>query len=90
MRLPLNLTVDFRARFRIRINLRKTMNEKESQSVKSRRDSATRKGLFKRAILAGWAPFLDGFANNGTNLNVLAFYTCAALFWICFSPPSFV
>lgn len=28
--------------------------------------------------------FLDGFANNGANLNVLAFYACAAPFWICF------
>ena len=101
------------------------MNEKEAAKAKSRRDSATRKSLFKRAILAGWAPFslgvlffaalgiwalnlssdeilelkfwlpfirgvrvfapfLDGFANNGANLNVLAFYACAACFWLCF------
>jgi len=101
------------------------MNEKESQSVKSRRDPAARKSLFERAILAGWAPFslgvlffavlgiwslnlspdeilelkfwlpfirgvrvfspfLDDFANNGASLNVLAFYACAAPFWICF------
>lgn len=101
------------------------MNEKESQTAKSRRDPATRKSLFERAILAGWAPFslgviffaalgiwalnlspdeilelkfwlpficgvrvfapfLDDFANNGASLNVLAFYACAAPFWICF------
>ncbi|WP_298945091.1 hypothetical protein [uncultured Campylobacter sp.] len=101
------------------------MNEKESETAKSRRDSAARKGLFERAILAGWAPFslgviffaaleiwalnlspdeivelkfwlpfirgvrvfapfLDDFANNSANLNVLAFYACAAPFWICF------
>ena len=101
------------------------MNEKESQSVKSRRDPAARKSLFERAILASWAPcslgvlffavlgiwslnlspdeilelkfwlpfihgvrvfapFLDDFANNGASLNVLAFYACAAPFWICF------
>ncbi|WP_315509008.1 hypothetical protein [Campylobacter showae] len=28
--------------------------------------------------------FLDGFANNGANLNVLAFYACAAPFWVFF------
>ena len=101
------------------------MNEKESQTAKSRRDPATRKSLFERAILAGWAPFslgvlffaalgiwalnlspdeivelkfwlpfirgvrvfapfLDDFANNGASLNVLAFYACAAPFWVCF------
>lgn len=100
------------------------MNEKEAESAKSRRDPAARKGLFERAILAGWAPFLlgvffaalgiwalnlspdeiaelkfwlpfirgvrvfapflDDFANNGASLNVLAFYACAAPFWICF------
>ena len=101
------------------------MNEKESQSVKSRRDPAARKSLFERAILASWAPFslgvlffavlgiwslnlspdeilelkfwlpfircvrvfapfLDEFTRNGANLNVLAFYACAAPFWICF------
>ena len=101
------------------------MNEKEAAKAKPRRDSATRKGLFERAILAGWAPFslgvlffaalgiwalnlspdeilelkfwlpfirgvrvfapfLDDFANNGASLNVLAFYACAAPFWICF------
>ena len=31
-----------------------------------------------------FAPFLDDFANNGASLNVLAFYACAAPFWICF------
>ena len=31
-----------------------------------------------------FAPFLDDFANNGANLNVIAFYACAAPFWICF------
>ena len=31
-----------------------------------------------------FSPFLDDFANNGANLNVLAFYACAAPFWICF------
>lgn len=31
-----------------------------------------------------FAPFLDDFANNGATLNVLAFYACAAPFWICF------
>ncbi len=101
------------------------MSEKESETAKSRRDSAARKGLFERAILAGWAPFslgviffaalgiwalnlssdeilelkfwlpfirgvrvfapfLDDFANNGATLSVLAFYACAAPFWICF------
>ena len=101
------------------------MNEKEAAKAKSRRDPATRKSLFERAILAGWAPFslgviffaalgiwalnlspddilelkfwlpfirgvrvfapfLDDFANNGASLNVLAFYACAAPFWICF------
>ena len=101
------------------------MNEKESETAKSRCDPAARKSLFERAILAGWAPFslgvivfaalgvwalnlspeeifrsnfwpgfiravrvfapfLDDFANNGASLNVLAFYACAAPFWICF------
>ena len=101
------------------------VNEKEAAKAKSRRDPATRKSLFERAILAGWAPFslgviffaalgiwalnlspddilelkfwlpfirgvrvfapfLDDFANNGASLNVLAFYACAAPFWICF------
>nr|WP_314090695.1 hypothetical protein [uncultured Campylobacter sp.] len=101
------------------------MNEKEAAKAKFGRDPAARKGLFERAILAGWAPFslgvivfaalgvwalnlspneilrsnfwpsfiravrvfapfLDDFANNGVSLNVLAFYTCAAPFWICF------
>ena len=31
-----------------------------------------------------FAPFLNDFANNGASLNVLAFYACAAPFWICF------
>lgn len=101
------------------------MNEKESETAKSRRDFSARKNLFERAILAGWAPFslgviffaalgtwalnlssdeilelkfwlpfirgvrvfapfLDDFANNGANLNVLAFYACAAPFWVFF------
>ena len=101
------------------------MNEKESQTAKSRRDPVAHKGLFERAILAGWAPFslgvlffaalgiwalnlspdeilelkfwlpfirgvrvfapfLDDFTNNGASLNVIAFYACAAPFWICF------
>ena len=101
------------------------MNEKEAAKAKFGRDSAVRKGLFERAILAGWAPFslgvlffaalgvwalnlspdeilrsnfwpgfiravrvfapfLDDFANNGASLNVIAFYACAAPFWICF------
>ena len=101
------------------------MNEKEAAKAKFGRDSAACKGLFERAILAGWAPFslgvlffaalgiwalnlspdeilelkfwlpfihgvrvfapfLDDFTNNGASLNVLAFYACAAPFWICF------
>ena len=101
------------------------MNEKEATKTKFGRDSAARKSLFERAILAGWAPFslgviafaalgvwalnlspdeilelkfwlpficgvrvfapfLDDFARNGASLNVLAFYACAAPFWICF------
>jgi len=101
------------------------MNEKEAAKAKFGRDPATRKSLFERAILAGWAPFslgviffaalgiwalnlsqdeilefkfwlpfirgvrvfapfLDDFANNGASLNVIAFYACAAPFWICF------
>jgi len=31
-----------------------------------------------------FAPFLDEFARNGASLNVLAFYACAACFWLCF------
>ena len=34
------------------------MNEKEASKAKFGRDSAARKSLFERAILAGWAPFL--------------------------------
>ena len=101
------------------------MNEKEAAKAKFGRDSAACKGLFERAILAGWAPFslgvlffaalgiwalnlspdeilelkfwlpfihgvrvfapfLDDFTNNGASLNVIAFYACAAPFWICF------
>ena len=101
------------------------MNEKEAAKAKFGHDSAARKSLFERAILAGWAPFslgvlffaalgvwalnlspdeiaelkfwlpfiravrvfapfLDDFANNGASLNVLAFYACAAPFWVCF------
>ena len=36
------------------------MNEKEAAKVKFGRDPAARKGLFERAILAGWAPFSLG------------------------------
>jgi len=101
------------------------MNEKESETAKSRRDSAARKSLFERVILAGWAPFslgviffaalgiwalnlspneilrsnfwpsfiravrvfapfLDDLAKNGLKIEVVAFYACAAPFWICF------
>ena len=101
------------------------MNEKEAAKVKFGRDPAAHKSLFKRTILAGWAPFslgvlffavlgiwalnlspdeilelkfwppfirgvrvfapfLDEFTRNGASLNVLAFYACAAPFWICF------
>ena len=38
---------------------------------------------FIRAVRV-FAPFLDDFANNGASLNVLAFYACAAPFWVCF------
>ena len=38
---------------------------------------------FIRAVRV-FAPFLDDFARNGANLNVIAFYACAAPFWICF------
>ena len=31
-----------------------------------------------------FAPFLDEFTRNGANLNVIAFYACAAPIWICF------
>jgi hypothetical protein len=101
------------------------MNEKEAAKAKSRRDPATRKSLFERAILAGWAPFslgviafaalgvwalnlspdeilrsnfwpsfiravrvfapfLDDLAKNGLKIEVVAFYACAACFWLCF------
>nr|WP_314788168.1 hypothetical protein [uncultured Campylobacter sp.] len=101
------------------------MNEKESETAKSRCDPAARKGLFERAILAGWAPFslgvivfaalgvwalnlspeeifrsnfwpgfiravrvfapfLDDLAKNGLKIEVVAFYACAACFWLCF------
>ncbi|WP_295148349.1 hypothetical protein [uncultured Campylobacter sp.] len=33
------------------------MNEKEATKTKFGHDSAARKSLFERAILAGWAPF---------------------------------
>ena len=36
-----------------------------------------------------FAPFLDDFANNGASLNVIAFYACAACFWLCFLRPFF-
>ena len=38
---------------------------------------------FIRAVRV-FAPFLDDFAKNGASLNVIAFYACAAPFWICF------
>ncbi len=38
---------------------------------------------FIRAVRV-FAPFLDEFTRNGASLNVLAFYACAAPFWICF------
>jgi len=101
------------------------MNEKESETAKSRCDPAARKSLFERAILAGWtpfslgviffaalgiwalnlspdeilelkfwlpfiravrvfAPFLDDLAKNGLKIEVVAFYACAACFWLCF------
>ena len=101
------------------------MNEKESQSAKSRSDFTTHKSPFERAILAGWAPFslgvivfaalgawalnlspeeifrsnfwlgfiravrifapfLDDLAKNGLKIEVVAFYACAACFWLCF------
>ena len=31
-----------------------------------------------------FAPFLDEFARNRASLNVIAFYACAAPFWVCF------
>ena len=101
------------------------MNEKEAAKTKFGRDSVARKGLFERAILAGWtpfslgviffaalgiwalnlspeevfrsnfwpgfiravrvfAPFLDYLAKNGLKIEVVAFYACAACFWLCF------
>ena len=36
------------------------MKEKEAAKAKFGRDSAAHKGLFERAILAGWAPFSLG------------------------------
>ena len=36
------------------------MNEKEATKTKFGHDSAARKSLFERAILAGWAPFSLG------------------------------
>ena len=64
------------------------MNEKESQTAKSRRDSAVRKGLFERAILAGWAPFSLGvifFAALGTwALNLSSDEILELKFWLPF------
>ena len=35
-------------------------------------------------VVRVFAPFLDEFTRNGANLNVIAFYACAAPCWICF------
>ena len=31
-----------------------------------------------------FAPFLDDLAKNGLKIEVIAFYACAACFWLCF------
>ena len=31
-----------------------------------------------------FAPFLDDLAKNGLKIEVVAFYACAACFWLCF------
>ena len=38
---------------------------------------------FIRAVRV-FAPFLDDLAKNGLKIEVVAFYACAAPFWICF------
>lgn len=38
---------------------------------------------FIRAVRI-FAPFLDDLAKNGLKIEVVAFYACAAPFWICF------
>ena len=38
---------------------------------------------FIRAVRI-FAPFLDGLAKNGLKIEVVAFYACAACFWLCF------
>ena len=64
------------------------MNEKEASKAKFGRDSATRKSLFKRAILAGWAPFSLGvlfFAALGIwALNLSSDEILELKFWLPF------
>ena len=64
------------------------MNEKESETAKSRRDFSARKNLFERAILAGWAPFSLGvifFAALGTwALNLSPDEILELKFWLPF------
>lgn len=64
------------------------MNEKESETAKSRRDSAARKSLFERVILAGWAPFSLGvifFAALGIwALNLSSDEILELKFWLPF------
>ena len=64
------------------------MNEKESETAKSRCDPAARKGLFERAILAGWAPFSLGvivFAALGVwALNLSSDEILRSNFWTDF------
>ncbi len=38
---------------------------------------------FIRAVRV-FAPFLDDLAKNGLKIEVIAFYACAACFWLCF------
>lgn len=38
---------------------------------------------FIRAVRV-FAPFLDDLAKNGLKIEVVAFYACAACFWLCF------
>ncbi len=38
---------------------------------------------FIRAVRI-FAPFLDDLAKNGLKIEVVAFYACAACFWLCF------
>ena len=64
------------------------MNEKEASKAKFGRDSAVRKGLFERAILAGWAPFSLGvlfFAALGIwALNLSTDEILELKFWLPF------